>query len=172
MPGAPGKSAQYIMELAGAYHIGKGVRQIEDGHILDGVGTAVQGALMSSGGIWASKFTTKPRIVLLRPNEAVTPSLKLLPEWDKGTGQYSIKDTGKVTDLKHPNNQFDGKNTYDAKGAASKNTNVPAETGSTLIFHENLGGMQSGGMLVKQTLNCQHALKLSQEFLLRQHLRI
>ncbi|WP_272690621.1 RNase A-like domain-containing protein, partial [Providencia sp. PROV090] len=63
-----------------------------------------------------------------------------LPQWDAGKGEYSFKETGKVVDVKHPNNQFDGKNIYDAKGSASKNTNVPEETGSTLIFHENLGG--------------------------------
>ncbi|MBI6485142.1 adhesin [Proteus mirabilis] len=71
---------------------------------------------------------------------AFTKSGKGIPSWDAGKGEYSFKETGKVVDVKHPNNQFDGKNIYDAKGSASKNTNVPEETGSTLIFHENLGG--------------------------------
>ncbi|MEY0291187.1 RNase A-like domain-containing protein [Providencia rettgeri] len=71
---------------------------------------------------------------------AFVKSGKEMPNWDAGKGEYSFKDTGTVTDVKHPNNKFDGKNTYDAKGSASKNTNVPEETGTTLIFHENLGG--------------------------------
>ncbi|MEX9336456.1 RNase A-like domain-containing protein, partial [Providencia alcalifaciens] len=71
---------------------------------------------------------------------AFAKSGKEMPSWDAGKGEYSFKDTGKVTDVKHPNNQFDGKTIYDAKGTASKNTNVPKETGTTLIFHENLGG--------------------------------
>ncbi|MEY0433788.1 RNase A-like domain-containing protein [Providencia huaxiensis] len=71
---------------------------------------------------------------------AFAKSDKGIPSWDAGKGEYSFKETGKVVDVKHPNNQFDGKNIYDAKGSSSKNTNVPEETGSTLIFHENLGG--------------------------------
>ncbi|WP_368570660.1 RNase A-like domain-containing protein, partial [Acinetobacter baumannii] len=63
-----------------------------------------------------------------------------VPKWDAGKGEYSFKDSGKVTDVKHPNELFDGKNIYDQKGNASKNTNVPEESGSTLVFHENLGG--------------------------------
>ncbi|EOX5954828.1 RNase A-like domain-containing protein [Providencia rettgeri] len=71
---------------------------------------------------------------------AFAKSGKEMPSWDAGKGEYSFKDTGKVTDVKHPNNQFDGKTIYDAKGNASKNTTVKDETTKTLIYHENFGG--------------------------------
>lgn len=74
MPGAPGKSTQYIMELAGAYHVGKGVRQIADGNTWEGAGNAVQGALMASGGGWASKVVGKPS------GGIISPESKLIQE--------------------------------------------------------------------------------------------
>ncbi|ENZ0175176.1 VENN motif pre-toxin domain-containing protein, partial [Providencia rettgeri] len=48
---------------------------------------------------------------------AFAKSGKEMPSWDAGKGEYSFKDAGKVTDVKHPNNQFDGKTVYDASGS-------------------------------------------------------
>lgn len=110
-------------------------------HLIQGVtGAAISQSLVKQFETDVAKPNVKPNVTLPKGTNNGA-ELDAGSKWgvDKN-GEYSFKETGEVVDVKNPNNQFDGKNIYDAKGSISKNTNVPEETGATLIFHENLGG--------------------------------
>ncbi|SCZ70952.1 VENN motif pre-toxin domain-containing protein, partial [Photorhabdus luminescens] len=62
LPGGVGNAIRTSTGMAGAYDIGKGVRQVEDGNGWEGAGNIVQGALMATGSTWVSK-NVKPRLV-------------------------------------------------------------------------------------------------------------
>ncbi|MCC8367293.1 hypothetical protein J8V57_13615 [Xenorhabdus sp. PB61.4] len=91
LPGGVGNVARLGTGLAGAYEVGKGVRQVTDGNLWEGAGQIVEGALMTTGSTWASK-SVKPRLANLGGEvRAVAPVVgKVATVFGDGTGKMML----------------------------------------------------------------------------------
>ena len=75
---------------------------------------------------------------------AFVKSGKKMPSWDAGKGEYSFKDTGKVTDVKHPSGEFDG-GSLPVKDSSVTKPGVPNKSVHT--YDEAINEVKNTGIL-------------------------